>query len=107
MAKRYDMAVKTGSYQIGSDTKNRYQHCGEIHSGDHGFYARVNPFVMLGLAQRAISSGEDSMLVTLFDVKRDDGGDGAPRNSPTPTPTRRAPPPAQDNFENYDPDIPF
>lgn len=72
MAKKYELAVKTGSYQVGKDTKNRYQNCGEIHSGEHGFYARVNPLVMLGLCHAAIAAGNDSMLVSLFAVEDKD-----------------------------------
>ncbi len=97
MAKRYEMAVKTGSYQVGRDTKNRYQNCGEIHSGEHGFYARVNPYVMVGLAMQAITAGQDSMLVSLFEAKQED------RPAPASTPVAQR----TDHLENYEPAIPF
>lgn len=99
MAKKYDLAVKTGSYQVGRDTKNRYQSCGEIHNGEHGYYARINPYVMLGLCHAAIAGGNDSMLVSLFEPKGD-----------TRTAGQSAQPEAQpdaqhDNFDDVD--IPF
>jgi hypothetical protein len=73
--KKYDMAVKTGTYQTNNGEKNRYENVGEIHAGkDGGFYARVNPFRMVGIAMAAIAKGEDSMLVSLFEPKQDAQG---------------------------------
>lgn len=66
--KKYDMAVKTGTYQSQSGEKNRYENVGEVHSSERGgFYARVNPFRMMGVAMAAIARGEDSMMVSLFE----------------------------------------
>lgn len=94
MAKKYDLAVKTGSYQVGRDTKNRYQSCGEIHNGDHGFYARVNPFIMLGLCHAAIADKQDSMLISLFEPRADDGtARTANSNTQAPPPQRMPEPP--------------
>ena len=97
MAKKYDMAVKTGSYQDRNGTdKNRYENIGEVHSGnDNSFYARMNPFRVMGLAMAAIARGDDSMMVSLF-APRTDAQTQAPRQQPAP---QTAP--------DYDDDIPF
>ena len=95
MAKKYDMAIKTGTYTGNDGTeKNRYENIGEVHSGrDNGFYARMNPYRVMGLAMAAIARGDDSMMVSLF----------APRNDQQPQQRQAAPAPSAD----YDDDIPF
>jgi hypothetical protein len=108
MAKKYDMAVKTGVYKTQEGLeKGRYESIGEIHPGrDGGFFARLNAFRILGLAMAAVARGDDSILVSLFDPNS--AGSQAPPSAapvqaapvarqPEPTPT----PPA------YFDDIPF
>lgn len=95
--KKYDMAVKTGTYSTQGGEKNRYENIGEVHSSERGgFYARVNPFRMMGVAMAAIARGEDSMLVSLFEPSQQ-GQQG------------RAAAPAQSNSApaDFDDDIPF
>lgn len=66
--KKYDMAVKTGTYTTQAGEKNRYENVGEVHSSERGgFYARVNPFRMMGVAMAAIARGDDSMMISLFE----------------------------------------
>jgi len=99
MAKKYDLAVKTGTYkaQDGTD-KGRYETLGEIHPGrDGGYFARINAFRMLGLAMAAVARGDDSVLVSLFTPT----GTQAPA---APGPAPRAPEP---ELPPYDDDIPF
>lgn len=98
MAKKYDLAVKTGTYknQEGLE-KGRYETLGEIHTGrDGGFFARMNAFRLLGVAMAAIARGDDSIIVSLFTPQGQAGQGNAPANS------TQAPPPAY-----YDDDIPF
>jgi hypothetical protein len=105
--KKYDLAIKTGSYQSNSgETKNRYENVGEIHAGkDGGFYARVNPFRLMGLCMAAIARGDDSMLVSLFAVKNDDSG------AKTENPYRHGEKTQSSNnaqeSDDFDDDIPF
>lgn len=86
MAKKFELAVKTGSYEIGRDKKNRYQNCGEVHSGEHGFFARINPYVMLGLCHMAIAEGQDSMLVSMFEPKNANSNGAGSGNDQFPEP---------------------
>lgn len=106
MAKRYDMATKTGSY-TGRDgeQKSRYEYVGEVHDGhDGGFYARVNPFRMLGVCMAAIARGDDSMLVSLFAPRQEQSAPTATGNAQAHRhQSRQAPPPQPD----FDDDIPF
>ncbi|MDP1527704.1 MAG: hypothetical protein Q8M20_18020 [Rhodocyclaceae bacterium] len=99
MAKKYDLAVKTGTYkaQDGTD-KGRYETLGEIHPGrDGGYFARINAFRMLGLAMAAVARGDDSVLVSLFTPT----GTQAPA-APGQQATNSAPP-----LPPYDDDYPF
>lgn len=82
MAKKYDIAVKTGTYQ-GKDgqDKGRYENCGEIHSGrEGGHFAVVNPFRMMGLCMAAIARGDDRLMASLFEPRQD--GQGGAQNQP-------------------------
>lgn len=101
MAKKYDLAVKTGTYkaQDGTD-KGRYETLGEIHPGrDGGYFARINAFRMLGIAMAAVARGDDSVLVSLFTPT------GTQATAPNSTgPTSYAPPSAP---ESYDDDARF
>jgi hypothetical protein len=97
MAKKYDLAIKTGTYknQEGLE-KGRYETLGEIHTGrDGGFFARMNAFRLLGIAMAAVARGDDSIIVSLFTPQT--------ANQPSAsTNSTQAPPAAY-----YDDDIPF
>ena len=95
MTKKYDMAVKTGSYKDkdGMD-KNRYETIGGVHSSKNndGHFAVLNTVRILGIAQMAIARGDDSVMVSLFQ----------PQNH-----SHVQPPDTQAAPENFDDDIPF
>ena len=102
MAVKYSLSVKTGTYKDQSGVeKGRYQNVGEVHTGQNGsFFARINPYTMLGLCHRAIQAGDDSLLVGLFDPQ--------PNNAQSaPAPAARSQPPAAPMPAAYDADIPF
>jgi hypothetical protein len=42
MAKKYDMAVKTGSYEKNGETKNKWQNIGVVIEGQYGPYILLN-----------------------------------------------------------------
>jgi hypothetical protein len=89
VAKKYDLAVKTGSYKTQEGVeKARYEALGEIHPGNQGgFFARLNAFRMLGLATAAIARGDDSVLVSMFAPSDSQaGGHPAPVASPAAAP---------------------
>lgn len=90
--KKFEMAVKTGTYQTQSGEKGRYENIGEVHSGKEGvFYARMNPYRMVGIAMAAIARGDDSIMVSMFE----------PREQQTQVRQNEQP---RDNFSD---DIPF
>lgn len=109
MAKKYDMAVKTGSYQDRNRVdKGRYENVGEVHSGkDGGFYARMNPFRLVGLAMAAIARGDDSMLVSLFEPRTDNSATPGPQHyHNTHAEAKQSNPPApqtagDDDFDDF------
>lgn len=103
MAKKYDMAVKTGQYKNAEGLdKNRYENLGEIHSGrDGGFFARLNAFRLLGVAMAAVARGDDSIIVSLFDPQTSNGP--APSNTGIARASSQPAPPV--DYDDYG--IPF
>ena len=94
--KKYDIAVKTGSYQDSTgQTKNRYQNIGAVMQGDNGPYLLLDPLVNLAAVPR--EAGKDRVICSLFEPRQQDGQQ-APRAA---APAQR-PQPAMD-----DSDIPF
>ncbi len=92
--KKYDMAVKTGTYQDSTgQTKNRYQNIGAIMQGDNGFFALLDPMINLAAVPR--EPGKDRVMVSLFEPRAQDGQQ-APRQT---APQRQAP--------VMDDDVPF
>jgi hypothetical protein len=81
VTKKYDLAVKTGSYQSGGETKNRYQNIGALMEGDNG------PFLVLNRhfnpAGVPFKEGSDQILVSCFEPKQQDGQRGQQRQAQT------------------------
>ena len=92
--KLYDLAVVTGSYQQGNETKNRYTNIGVVMQKDDG-----GKFIMLhrhfNPAGVPFKEGSESILVSMFPPKDAQG------NAPAPAPKPAARPAAADD------DIPF
>lgn len=102
ITKKYDIAVKTGSYQDNQgQTKNRYMNIGAVMQGDNGPFILLDPMVNLAAAPR--EPGKDRVICSLFEPRAADGQ--APAAAPA---QRQAPPqrpaPAQ---QPMDDDIPF
>lgn len=84
MKKVYDLAVKTGSYEKGGETKNRYEQIGSIMEGDSGqFMILKKSFNPAGISQ---GDGKDSIIVSMFAPKPADANSNSNKIS--------------DNFEN-------
>lgn len=100
MAKKYDMAVKTGQYKNAEGLdKNRYENLGEIHTGrDGGFFARLNAFRLLGVAMAAVARGDDSIIVSLFAPQTGNGPAPTSQAGPASPSTQPAPP---DDYDDY------
>jgi hypothetical protein len=100
ITKKYDIAVKTGSYQDGQgQTKNRYMNIGAVMQGDNGPFILLDPMVNLAAAPR--EPGKDRVICSLFEPRAADGQ--APAAAPRQAPAQRpAPQPQMD-----DSDIPF
>lgn len=95
ITKKYDLAVKTGTYQDNQgQTKNRYQNIGAVMQGDNGPFLLLDPLINLAAVPR--EAGKDRVLVSCFDPKQD-GQAAAPRAA---APAPRQQPMAED-------DIPF
>jgi hypothetical protein len=96
--KIYDLAVVTGTYQKGDETKNRYKNVGSILQKDDG-----SKFIMLDRsfnpAGVPFKEGSDTILLSMFQPKDDQGGGNAPAPAPRPAPAAK--PPVDDS------DIPF
>lgn len=62
-----DIAVKTGTYNVGGETKNRYENVGALMEGDNG------PYIMLkrtfNPAGVDCEPGRDSILLSCFDLR--------------------------------------
>lgn len=82
--KKYDLAVKTGSYvDRDGKTKNRYQNIGVVMQGDNGFYALLDPLINLAAVPR--EEGKDRVMVSMFEP-RDDAQQQAPQRQQRPAP---------------------
>jgi len=91
VTKKYDLAVKTGSYQDNTGaTKNRYQNIGAVMQGDNGPFLLLDPLINLAAVPR--EAGKDRVLVSCFDPKQD-GQQQAPRQA---APQRQQPMPEED-----------
>ena len=73
MSKKYDLAVKVGSYtDREGNNKNRWENIGAIMHGDNGFYMMLkrtfNPAGVAGQNDR------DSILVSMFEPDKKSNG---------------------------------
>ena len=69
MAKTHDLAVKIGSYEKDGIQKNRYLNIGAMVDGEKGKYILLNKtFNPAGVMDER---GGSSIIVSLFEVKRD------------------------------------
>lgn len=101
ITKKYDIAVKTGSYQDSQgQTKNRYMNIGAVMQGDNGPFILLDPMVNLAAAPR--EPGKDRVICSLFEP-RDNNQQQAPAAAPAQRQAQR-PAPAQ---QPMDDDIPF
>lgn len=99
MAKKYDLAVKTGSYiDAHGEKKARYRNIGVVMDGENG------PFIMLNRdfnpAGVPFREGSESILVSMFAPKdRDERGGGGAAS--------RAEKPRESFATDLDDEIPF
>lgn len=94
ITKKYDIAVKTGSYQdrATGQTKNRYQNIGSVMQGDNGPFILLDPMINLAAVPR--EEGKDRILCSLFEPREQGAAQAAA------APRAAAPAPMED-------DIPF
>lgn len=97
--KKYDVAVKTGSYEKDGETKNRYENVGSIFQGEHGPYLVLKrSFNPAGVP---FKEGSDSILLSLFEPKEKESGGSRPASQPKPAPQQ------QRKTDDFKDDIPF
>lgn len=100
ITKKYDIAVKTGSYTDSQgQPKNRYMNIGAVMQGDNGPFILLDPMVNLAAAPR--EPGKDRVICSLFEPRAADGQASAA--APAQRQPQR-PAPAQ---QPMDDDIPF
>lgn len=93
--KKYDLAVKTGSYQDSTgQTKNRYQNIGAVMQGDNGPFILLDPLINLAAVPR--EAGKDRIIVSCFEPK-----DGQQQAAPQQRAPQRQQPAMSDD------DVPF
>ena len=74
-----DLAVVTGTYQSNGETKKRYANVGALMEGDNGQFLMLNAhFNPAGVPRK---DGSESILVSMFDPKDRDGGNGGQQRS--------------------------
>ncbi len=69
MTKRtHDLAVKTGTYQRGGETKNRYENIGSVFQDDNGgeFMTLKRTFNPAGVS---VPDNKDSIIISKFAVR--------------------------------------
>lgn len=70
--KIYDLAVKTGTYQVNGETKGRYENVGAVMQSDDG-----SQYMMLkrtfNPAGAPFKDGSDAILVSMFAPKEQSG----------------------------------
>lgn len=101
ITKKYDIAVKTGSYQdrATGQNKNRYQTIGSVMQGDDGPFILLDPLINLAAVPR--QDGKDRIICSLFEPRDPNAAPGAPAQRQA-APQQRQPQPAMDHD-----DIPF
>lgn len=102
ITKKYDIAVKTGSYQdrASGQTKNRYQNIGAVMQGDNGPFILLDPLVNLAAVQR--EDGKDRVICSLFEPRDPNAAPAAAAPA-----QRQAAPQRQQQPSMDDSDIPF
>lgn len=90
--KKYDLAVKTGTYTKDGEEKGRYENVGAIWEGDNGPYLVLKrTFNPAGVP---FKDGSDSIFISMF----------APKDETEKGPRQR---PARTDYPEDDSDIPF
>ena len=78
--KKYDLAVKTGSYQVNGEPKNRYENIGSVMQGDNGpFLIMKRTFNPAGVPN---PDNKDSIIVSCFEPKQQGQHQSAPQQAP-------------------------
>jgi len=99
--KKYDLAVKVGSYEKDGETKNRYENIGAVFQGENGPYLVIKrSFNPAGVP---FKEGSDAIMVSCFEPKDDRNGGG---NSGGQRQQQRQAP-ARQQQADMDDDIPF
>lgn len=94
--KRYDLAVKTGTYMKDGEEKNRYQNIGAVFQGDNGFYMVLDrTFNPAGVPN---PDNRDGVIVSMFEPR---GSEKIPQQPP------RAPQQATVPPDDFDYGAPF
>ncbi len=68
--KKYDLSVKTGTYEKNGETKGKYTNVGLILENDEGKrIVMIDPLFNFGAVRR--EEGKDMVMVSMFEPKKD------------------------------------
>jgi len=75
--KKYDLAVRVGTYEKNGETKNKYQNIGAVIQGDNG------PYIIMDrtFSPAGVPNPEDreNFIVSLFEPRDNSQGGGQPQ----------------------------
>lgn len=72
MGKKFDVAVVTGEYQSGGQTKKRWMNIGVVMENDKGMYLLLDPVINLAAIPRG--EGKDRVMASFFEPRDGQGG---------------------------------
>lgn len=84
--KVFDLAVKTGEYQDGDDTKGRYKNVGVVLEGDNGMFIMLDRTFNPAGVPDLNDDRRDTILISMFEPREEEGG--SKRNEKKPTNSR-------------------
>lgn len=70
MKKKYDLAVKTGTYQKDGQEKGRYQNVGAVMEGEKGMFILLDKT----FNPAGIQDGKGSVLIHMFEKQQEQSG---------------------------------
>ena len=80
--KKYDLAVKVGTYEKDGQTKGRYVNCGAVLEKEDGSkFLLIDPLFNFGAVKR--EEGRDMVIVSMFEPKEKQQGDNWDSKSTT------------------------
>lgn len=82
MAKKYDLAIKTGEYEKNGEKKGRYKNIGAVMEGQNGPYILFDSTcISMQLFALVNKDRRDSVIVSMFEPKGTQGSESKPAST--------------------------